>query len=337
MVFVKRIAHFFLFLPALLLAGILVQRVFAASYTIYDGGRTYHYTGFPGSPDSLLERAGVSLEDLEGYTREANTITLRRVPSVTLFWHGQPMTVPTQGETVQALLQRLGLQTDENDMLSLPQDSLLTGGMVLRVDQILTREECSTRILPHDTKEVFCAALPQGTTQVLVAGRDGALKRREWVRYVNAQEAERALLEEKRTLAPVTELVAVGTGIPQPAETSLPVVSGNELILPTGERVRFKRVDYVRATAYTHTDPGCTSTTATNTRVHRGTVAVDPRYIPYGTRMFIMASDGSYIYGLAQAEDCGGDIKGDRVDLYLPSYEACVQFGRRRCTVYFLE
>ena len=117
----------------------------------------------------------------------------------------------------------------------------------------------------------------------------------------------------------------------------MPVVSGNELILPTGERVRFKRVDYVRATAYTHTDPGCTSTTATNTRVHRGTVAVDPRYIPYGTRMFIMASDGSYIYGLAQAEDCGGDIKGDRVDLYLPNYQECMAFGRRRCTVYFLE
>ena len=96
-------------------------------------------------------------------------------------------------------------------------------------------------------------------------------------------------------------------------------------------------MDYVRATAYTHTDAGCTSTTATGSRVHRGTVAVDPRYIPYGTRMFIMASDGSYIYGLAEAEDCGGDIKGDRVDLYLPNYQECMAFGRRRCTVYFLE
>ena len=74
MVFVKRIAHFFLFLPARLLAGSLVQRVFAASYTIYDGGRTYHYTGFPGSPDSLLERAGVSLEDLEEELNETGWV-----------------------------------------------------------------------------------------------------------------------------------------------------------------------------------------------------------------------------------------------------------------------
>ena len=65
-------------------------------------------------------------------------------------------------------------------------------------------------------------------------------------------------------------------------------------------------------------------------------MAVDPRYIPYGTRMFIVASDGSYVYGIARAEDCGGDIKGDRMDLYMPTYEACMVFGRRRCTVYFL-
>ena len=85
-----------------------------------------------------------------------------------------------------------------------------------------------------------------------------------------------------------------------------------------------------------HTDQGCTTTTATGTTVRRGTVAVDPRYIPYGTRMFIVASDGSFLYGLAQAEDCGGDIKGDRMDLYFPTFEDCITFGRRRCTVYFL-
>ncbi len=31
------------------------------------------------------------------------------------------------------------------------------------------------------------------------------------------------------------------------------------------------------------------------------------------------------------------DIKGDRMDLYLPTFDECIQFGRRRCTLYFLE
>jgi 3D (Asp-Asp-Asp) domain-containing protein len=67
-----------------------------------------------------------------------------------------------------------------------------------------------------------------------------------------------------------------------------------------------------------------------------GTVAVDPRYIPYGTRMFIIANDGSYVYGISEAEDCGGAIKGDRVDLYFPTYAECMEFGWRNCTIYFL-
>ena len=78
------------------------------------------------------------------------------------------------------------------------------------------------------------------------------------------------------------------------------------------------------------------SGTATGTKVRWGTVAVDPSRIPYGTRMFIIANDGSYVYGIATAEDCGGDIKGDRMDLYMPTYEQCMEFGRRVCTVYFL-
>jgi 3D (Asp-Asp-Asp) domain-containing protein len=52
--------------------------------------------------------------------------------------------------------------------------------------------------------------------------------------------------------------------------------------------------------------------------------------------MFIISNDGVYIYGVAVAEDCGGAIKGDRIDLYMPTYEDCVQFGRRTCTIYFL-
>ena len=83
-------------------------------------------------------------------------------------------------------------------------------------------------------------------------------------------------------------------------------------------------------------DDGCDMVTATGTRVKWGTVAVDPRMIPYGTRMFIVTTDGSFIYGIATAEDCGGAIKGNRIDLYMPTLSEAFRFGRRSCTVYFL-
>jgi len=76
--------------------------------------------------------------------------------------------------------------------------------------------------------------------------------------------------------------------------------------------------------------------TSTQTRVRVGTVAVDPRVIPYGTRMFIVTNDGEYIYGVCTAEDCGSWIKRKRVDLYYPTMREVNKFGVREATIYFL-
>jgi 3D (Asp-Asp-Asp) domain-containing protein len=158
------------------------------------------------------------------------------------------------------------------------------------------------------------------------------------VTYVNGKETDRVVLTRKVTRQPVDAVVAIGTGEPTgPADPKgEPVFGEGTITLPTGEVLTYTGTATVRATAYTQTDPGCDGITATGTNVRRGTVAVDPRFIPYGTRMFIMASNGSYVYGIAVAEDCGGDIKGDRMDLYMPTYEQCIEFGRRVCTLYFL-
>lgn len=80
--------------------------------------------------------------------------------------------------------------------------------------------------------------------------------------------------------------------------------------------------------------------TATGTRPMQGTVAVDPREIPYGTRMYITSADGSIVYGLAVAEDTGGFIywpNGATVDLYMWTYSDCVQWGWRMANIYILD
>jgi 3D (Asp-Asp-Asp) domain-containing protein len=90
-----------------------------------------------------------------------------------------------------------------------------------------------------------------------------------------------------------------------------------------------------KATAYTG-DP----ITATGTRPVQGTVAVDPREIPYGTRMYITSADGKYVYGLAVAEDTGGFIyfrNGATVDLFMYSYDDCCVWGWRSANIYILD
>lgn len=68
--------------------------------------------------------------------------------------------------------------------------------------------------------------------------------------------------------------------------------------------------------------------TATGTKATaRRTIAVDPNIIPYGTEVII---DGNtYV-----AEDCGGAIKGNKIDIYFDSHQTALQYGRRNVEVF---
>ena len=129
----------------------------------------------------------------------------------------------------------------------------------------------------------------------------------------------------------------VGTGTELDSESNAPAIGDGVIVTADGEILTYSRSEQFTATAYTHTDEGCNMITATGTTVRTGTIAVDPSVIPYGTRMFIVTNDGSYIYGIGTAEDCGGAIKGNRLDLYFSTDAECWQFGVRGCTVYFLD
>ena len=324
------------------LTALLSQTAFATTYVINDGDRVVTYTSFATDPVEVLDRAGVPLEEYDTYTTEAaedgSTITVNRAQRITLHYRGQTMEATSLGETVGQLLQRLGLEVTGEDMVSHGLEEATFDDMVLTVKQVVTRRETFSSTISYETQYLTDPQLSAGTERVLTAGREGELLRTAEITYVNGRESRRVILSETRLREPVTEIVAVGSGETAEisAEADVPVIGEGYIILPTGERLTYTHTDTVRATAYTHTDAGCDKITATGSTVHWGTVAVDPRYIPYGTRMFIMASDGSYIYGVATAEDCGGDIKGDRMDLYMPTYEQCREFGRRRCTLYFL-
>ena len=60
------------------------------------------------------------------------------------------------------------------------------------------------------------------------------------------------------------------------------------------------------------------------------TIAVDPKVIPYGTKVKIKGL-GTFI-----AEDCGGAIKGNRIDIYFESHADTERFGVQKRTVFIL-
>ena len=84
------------------------------------------------------------------------------------------------------------------------------------------------------------------------------------------------------------------------------------------------------ATAYTRYDEGCTDYTYNGTYLRRGLVAVDPDVIPLGTRLYVPG------YGEALADDIGGAIQGNRIDLAMDTLDEAFNWGVNHVTVYVL-
>lgn len=105
---------------------------------------------------------------------------------------------------------------------------------------------------------------------------------------------------------------------------------GMSVQTPEG-RKKYSRIITAEASAYTvHCGSG-TGLTSIGLVPARGIVAVDPRVIPYYTKMYIPG------YGFAIAGDTGGAIRGNRVDLFMDSYEEAIGWGRRDVEIYILE
>ncbi|OXZ28494.1 N-acetylmuramoyl-L-alanine amidase [Finegoldia magna] len=93
-----------------------------------------------------------------------------------------------------------------------------------------------------------------------------------------------------------------------------------------------KRVFTVRSTAYT-SDPrenGGWNVTAIGTKIRRGVIAVDPRVIPLRTRVYVEG------YGFATAEDTGGAIKGNKIDVVMDTRAQSRNWGVRNVKIYIL-
>jgi 3D (Asp-Asp-Asp) domain-containing protein len=94
---------------------------------------------------------------------------------------------------------------------------------------------------------------------------------------------------------------------------------------------RYSRSLIMHASAYSSQDPGNSNVTANGNLLRKGLVAVDPDVIPLGTRLYIQG------YGYAVADDTGGAIKGNRLDLAFDTHYEAIQFGVRNVKVYILD
>lgn len=124
--------------------------------------------------------------------------------------------------------------------------------------------------------------------------------------------------------APVESAPAVEAAAPAPTE-SAPAV---EAAAPSSKEIT------VEATAYTASCEGCSGITATGIDLlanpNAKVISVDPSVIPLGSKVLVEG------YGEAIAGDTGGAIKGNKIDIFIPSKQDAINFGRKQLKVTIL-
>lgn len=356
------------------LAGLFSQSVFARnSYVITDGETVTVHQSYSTDPDVVLDEVGIELSDEDTYTTSYNDgvsrIDIQRMQLVTVDCRGIERTVGTYGETVRQILDRLGITLEMQDAVSCELDLQTYDGLRVDIVRKETGYEQAETVVPFETNYFEDPELEPNEEIVLIEGKDGMIRTTERISYENGKEVSREIIRTVTVEDMVTRLVVRGpqtvlraqpddpeyvvrspqTKVETTTSTSSSASSDSEE--SSGTRTDFSAsntITTVGGMTYTYSDKltvtctaysceGYTGITATGTVARVGAVAVDPRYIPLGTKMYIVSNDGQYVYGYCVAEDTGGSIKGYKIDLYFDTVDECWAFGVRTCTVYIIE
>lgn len=168
-----------------------------------------------------------------------------------------------------------------------------------------------TEVIPYEVKYIFNRDMSPGRVKKVTDGEDG----QKVVTYTDTYEGE-TLIDTKKDvkIEPATDAVFhMGK-------------SGIQLT----DRGSFTRAKVItmESSAYLPSQGSGTGRTASGMKAKVGVVAVDPKVIKLGTLLYVEG------YGLAVAADTGGAIKGNKIDVCLPTMAKARKWGRRKVKVH---
>ena len=213
--------------------------------------------------------------------------------------------------SVGELLELLGVTLEDTDLLRAESEDMLTGDTVIAVDEISYGTDHVSTDIPYETTYQDVQTIPRGSQKTQRRGVTGKNTEEYAVTYINGVETKRTLVREYTSSYPVSAVVYRGVG-------------GTVNIGGTSYSFSY----YIDCDSTFYYAGGIT---ASGLPADENVIAVDPRVIPLGTKV--------YIPGIGQriAADTGGAIKGNIVDICLDrSNPLCATYGRRGCRVYIL-
>ena len=319
---------------------VAVVTVNTHAVTVVDGDTSKVVLTLNEDPYYVLKTAGVTLgkddvvQTAENGQRTAS-IEITRAFNVQINADGVSTLVAMTGGTVADALEKAQITVGEHDTLNADPAAPATEGMNLTIERVQYREHTKTEAIAYTTSIRYTNVLPKGKTQIKQAGQNGVKTLTYRDRIVDGQVVETELVGEAVTKKAVEKIVLKGTVVGTPMSKAPFDIELDS----AGQPLKYKSMISGKATAYT-SDRGDSGTIcSTGMRAQVGVVAVNPKRIPYGSKLYITSPDGSYVYGYAIAGDTGGGVRKNALvaDLFMDTYEECIQFGRRTMNVYILE
>lgn len=213
--------------------------------------------------------------------------------------------------------------------ISVDKDSNIEDADSITIKRVTYRNETETQSVDFETVKKNSKDVDLGKTKVQTEGKQGEALVTKKCKYVDGKKVSSETVDTKITKEPVDKVVLMGT---KGSNVSNPVGTFTDM---NGNTVAYSSVVTGSGTAYT---APAGSLTATGVTAYHGGVAVNPNIIPYGSKLYIVSTDGSFVYGYATAVDTGGALMSGTaiVDCFYNTYDECVSFGRRNVNVYIV-
>lgn len=281
-----------------------------------------------GTVKDAIEKSGIALGDNdlvnyplnEGLNSEMKIVITPRV-EIKVNFGGEEKNCFVPFGKVSEAIDYLGIKLASTDIVSSDIDSDVYDGMNLTINKVEYREVTKKEEIPFDTVVKYSNLVSGNDSEVKSTGKKGEREIVVREKVVDGVVTESQEISNEVVVAPVDEVILKNSG------------SSSSKPLPSDDK-SCKNVLAGSATAYTAESGARTSTGAVPTQ--GVTVAVNPDIIPYGKKLLIKSTDGSFVWhGIAQ--DTGGALKRGSalVDIYMDSKVDCIKFGRKRVNVYF--
>lgn len=241
-------------------------------------------------------------------------------------------------KSIRPPLQLVDLTSDPlaEDSLSLPQNRLSKQEHISRgiggaeeAAGAQTRQtsklEISDKEIPYETEYIESDQLPPGASRIQEKGETGV--RREVVKIfeIDGQPIDRQVQSSFELKSPKKEVIIRNTQPPPKKKVIIQKPQAQSVEADLAKLDIVKTLD-VEATAYTYTG----NNTATGIKPREGIIAVDPKVIAMGTKVYVEG------YGYAVAADTGSAIRGNKIDVFFSTFRQCIDWGRRSVKIHIL-